>query len=105
MAVSRRAPKLVASDSCYLDPLGCDSTISYKIIDGPRRTWGNVQLADCNRRIEWYFGADDSVDKVDRAISILQDFRDQLLTARESRKKAVVRKRKAKPRSTVATAA
>jgi len=94
MPLSKRAPKLVASDSTYLDPLNCDSTISYKIINGPRRTWGNVQLADCTRKIEWYFRTNEPLEKIDRAIAILEKFRKDLAVARAERKEPVVRRRK-----------
>lgn len=89
----KRVPKIVSEFSTYLDPLHCDSTISYKIIDGSRGVWGSIQLADCNRKIEWYFaGNDKTMSKVDRAIESLQKFKVELSTARTVRVKRTRRK-------------
>lgn len=96
MAISRSKPKLVASNSIYIDPLNCDSTISYKVVDGPRSTWGNVQLADCNRKIEWYFGTDEPIEKIDNAIKVLEEFRKSLIEAKANRIVRKVIKRKVK---------
>jgi hypothetical protein len=67
------APKIYAAEAVWLDPLGCDSTIAYKVIKRSRRPWATVQLADCQRKIEWYFGGDKAgLAKLDKAIAALQ---------------------------------
>lgn len=79
--------KVVASNSTYIDPLNCDSTVSYKIIKrGSSRAWGSVQLSDCTRKIEWYFGNDQPVDKINNAIAVLEEFRDALVKIRKDRR-------------------
>lgn len=92
----RKTEKLVATNSAYIDPLTCDSTISYRIIDGTKRVYGNVQLADCNRKIEWYFGHDEAVEKINKTIAMLEEFRDALAAAKATRpkrrRKSVVKK-------------
>lgn len=89
----KRVNTLVTSGSTYIDPVGCDSTISYKIINRPRHLYGSVQLADCNHKIEWYFGGvyKDSLAKADKAIATFQEFRDALAAAQLARPKRVRR--------------
>lgn len=89
----RRVPKIVASVSAYLDPLGCDSTVSYKVINSGRRVWGSILLSDCGRKIEWYFGIERPLHKIDKAIAMLQEFRAAFVGAQKSR---VVRIRRAR---------
>lgn len=92
----KRAPKVVATNSAYIDPLGCDSTISYKVIDGSMRVYGTVQLADCSRKIEWHFGNEPlSVAKITNAIDLLDEFRTALIEAQYARKRTKRRKRNA----------
>lgn len=92
----RRKPSVLAVGSAYLDPIECDSTISYKVIHGSRRLWANVQLSDCSRKIEWYFGNDKTaLAKADKAIEILQEFRIALAVALTAKNKTT-RKRKTK---------
>lgn len=78
MAVKKRTrivSKVLATDSTYIDPINCDSIVSYKVIKR-RRVSGSVQLADCYRKIEWYFSSDKkSIGKIDKAIEVLQQFR------------------------------
>lgn len=97
---TKRAPKLIAADSTYIDPIGCDSTVSYKIVDGSRQVWGSVKLSDCNRSIEWAFGLGrgDSLLKIDKVIEFLQEFRTQYAAARVVKRKP----RAVKKRTTVA---
>lgn len=90
MAVQRkrikRVPKVHATGSVYIDPLGCDSTISYKVVSN-RHLHGTVQLADCNRKIEWYFAnSKDALAKIDKAIEALQTFRAEFAKAQVSAK-------------------
>lgn len=95
MPLAKNKAKLIASSSAYIDPLNCDSTIQYKIINGVRRVWGSMQIADCARKVEWYFGNDHPIEKLDRAIAVMQEFRDELnaaLILRRKRTRTVVRK-------------
>lgn len=92
---TQRTPKLIATNAAYIDPLHCDSTISYKVVKGARAVWGSVQITDCNRKVEWYFGSRcEPVDKVSKAISMLEEFRTALSTARAERGKGVRARRK-----------
>lgn len=98
MAVRKKrtvcAPKVIASFSTYLSPLNCDSTVSYKVIHQYNRLSGTVTLADCNRKIDWFFGSSpNSVTKIDTAIGALQDFRSELVVASEAE---AARKRRVK---------
>ena len=77
----------VLSESIYIDPAGCDSQISYKInkytygegADAKATINASVLLSDCSRRIDWYFNAkEDSLEKIDKAIGILNAFRRNL---------------------------
>jgi hypothetical protein len=92
-----RSARLVASDSVYIDPLNCDSKVSYKIIDNYKHTWGEVQLTDCDKQISWWFGTKVNLDKIDRAIEALTTFKQTLTQARLDRK---TRKPRAKRAST-----
>lgn len=95
MATRKRyTRKVIASASAYIDPLNCESTVSYKVIDASTRVWGSIQLADCTRKIEWYFGDDISIDKISKAITMLNDFKEALIIAKEDRKKRVAARRK-----------
>lgn len=68
----------------YLNPGGCGSTLGYSIYRR-RHLSGQVDLADCNRKIEWYFYNDaESLMKIDKAIEILQAFRTDFVRARNS---------------------
>jgi hypothetical protein len=94
---TKRTPKVIAASSAYIDPINCNSTVSYKVIHGSRRIWADVQLADCNHKIEWYFGSSskESLAKVNKAIEILEEFRDALTAAYAAQPKPVRRKRTA----------
>ena len=84
-------PKVIASSSVYIDPVGCDSTVSYKVINGSNHVWGSVQLADCSRKIEWSFWKNDKVDKIDKAIETLKEFRTTFVAAQLARRKRAKR--------------
>lgn len=80
--------KLLASEVIMLDPLDCGSTVGYVIRRGRRGINADINLSDCNRKIEWYFSNDpSSVDKIDRAIGILHRFRDEFLKVRRNKRK------------------
>lgn len=88
----RKRPKVFATESAYIDPIGCDSIISYKIIDGTRLS-GSIDLSDCNRKINWWFRNEpESVVKIDKAIAMLQEFRAAFVDAQKQVKKRRVRK-------------
>ena len=78
-----RKAKLYASEIVYLDPLGCGSTVGYRIGKGRRgHYWGDVELTDCDKRITWYFSkAASAVPKIDKAIEILSRFREAFIKA------------------------
>lgn len=78
--------KLYASDIVYLDPLGCGSTIGFKICKGRGGLYADVDLSDCSRKIEWYFSNDSrSVAKIDKAIEMFQRFKLEFIKARRKR--------------------
>jgi len=81
--------KLIASEIAYLDPVDCGSTVGYTLIwDRLGHIEGTVDLSDCNRHIQWYFykGNKNSMEKIDKAISVLQNFRRHLLLAKKKKK-------------------
>lgn len=71
--------KLIAANIGFIDPVSAGSTVGYKIVEGSRATWAEVDLTDCNRKINWSFYASNSDDvaKIDRAIAMLTEFRDK----------------------------
>ena len=88
---------LISTDSAYIDPIGCDSTISYKVVKGKRLS-GNVQLADCNRKIDWYFHNDKTaLSKIDKAIEMLEAFREEFAKAQKAGRTKPVKKPVKKP--------
>lgn len=75
--------RTLAHDSIYIDPASCDSQISYKInlqtYKGKQNLNASVLLSDCSRRIDWYFGHEESsLAKLDKAIKFLNTFRRKL---------------------------
>lgn len=84
--MSKPRTKLYAAKADYLSPEHCDSFIGYSITSR-RRLNAIVELADCERRIKWYFEHDDTaaaLRKVDRAIEILREFRENLVLAQKA---------------------
>lgn len=82
-----RKRKLIASRIDYLDPLNCGSTIGYTIINGRSGLYADVDLTDCNRRLSWSFNnKPEAIKKIDKAISILTEFRVLFLAARAKNK-------------------
>jgi len=68
----------------FIDPQNCGSSIGYRLSineyerkDKPTTysTSGYVVLTDCSHQIEWDFSDENAVDKIDAAISMLQEFR------------------------------
>lgn len=67
-----------------IDPTDCGSTVGYSIVRRVSRgTSATIDLADCNRKIQWYFSARDAspTAKIDAAITLLQEFRAAWLKA------------------------
>jgi hypothetical protein len=97
MAVRKRkvVRKVLVANSTYINPLDCDSTISYKIISGSRGTYGSMQLADCGRKIDWYFGKLD-LPKLDKVVETMQNFRTEfaasLTTDRKARRRPAAKR-------------
>jgi hypothetical protein len=89
-----RRTKLYAAASVQIDPIDCDSTVSYRIT-GDNYFSATVQVADCNRKIDWYFrDHQSSVAKIDKAIETLQAFRAEFIAAQTLRKRLVKKKKK-----------
>lgn len=68
-----------------IDPTDCGSTVAYSITGRCKRGLSaTVDLADCNRKIQWYFyGNDESgTEKIDAAIAMLEEFRAAWIAAR-----------------------
>ena len=83
----------LASRIEYLSPKDCDSTLGYKIT-GRKYLEAQMGLADCNRKIEWYFNPDnDGLEKIDTILSIMTEFRAEFLKAKNTWKR---RKRRGK---------
>ena len=75
-------PKVYAAHAEYLDPIGCGSMIGFTITKR-RRLYGEMDLSDCNRKINWYFeNSLDGVKKIDKAIEILSMFKNEFVEAR-----------------------
>lgn len=75
--------KVYAAESVYIDPIGCDSTVSFKIVEGRHGLYGSVQLSDCQRKIEWFFPSKrESIPKIEKAISTLSAFKESFLAAK-----------------------
>lgn len=75
--------KLVATESMYLDSLGCDSTVGYNVIKNGTKVSGTIDLTDCNRKIGWYFGGrtKNSLAKIENAIYMLTSFKNAYIEA------------------------
>ena len=80
-----------ASRVDYLSPQDCDSTLGY-VITSRRRLHANMQLADCNRKIAWYFDDEsDSLKKINNILKIVTAFKADFLAVQ---KKYHARRRK-----------
>ena len=78
--VTFKYPKVVhAAKSEYIDPTDCGSMVSYRITSEGYFD-ASVDLSDCGRKITWSFEPED-VEKIDLAISMLSDFRKELIKA------------------------
>jgi hypothetical protein len=81
-------PKIVhATGAKYIDPVDSSSLVSYRIISASYFE-ASIELTDCSRKITWAFNAGaEGIEKVDSAISILSEFRKELLKASKKWKK------------------
>jgi len=86
--MQRKTRKLVKANITHIDPLNCNSTIGYTIIEGRRGLYADMDLSDCGRKIPCGVLA-----KIDKAIAIMQEFRTEWL--RVARRQARPRKRRA----------
>lgn len=76
---------VVASRAEFIDPADCDSIVGYKIINSSQ-PWGQLTLTDCSRKIDWQFYEGETPDsKIEKAIAMLVEFRDQLKKARNTK--------------------
>lgn len=75
---------ITQQNSKFIDPENCGSSVGYYITtaeytpkDKPTKYSMNatVVLTDCSHKIDWGFGPDYGVEKVDAAIALLQEFR------------------------------
>lgn len=89
-ARKKTTPKIHAAEAVWLDPLECDSTIAYKVITRRRGPWATVQLADCQRKIEWYFTGDKKgLAKLDKAIAALQACRATIASVQTAKRRVI----------------
>ena len=74
----------------FIDPENCGSGIGYYLTineytpkDKPTNysLGATIVLSDCNHKIDWGFSDDTTVEKVDVAISMLQEFRKKYVEA------------------------
>lgn len=77
MARKQKIRKVLATKIEYLDPISCQSTVGYAICQYNKQLDAEITLTDCNRKIVWSFGGryNGGLEKIDRAIEILDDFR------------------------------
>lgn len=78
----RRKAKLLDQRLIYIDPLDCHSAIGYTISTTDYGGFrAQVELTDCNRKINWEFDNCNKLDhasgiaKIDRVVDILLAFR------------------------------
>ena len=82
-------------NSVFIDPKNCGSNVGYYIVtceckrkDKPTTYsfCGTVVLTNCSHKIDWTFGGDynGGVEKIDKAISMLQEFRNKYLETEKS---------------------
>jgi hypothetical protein len=84
---ARITRKLIASEITYLSPLDCGSTIGYSITKGRRGLHGNIDLSDCNRHITWSFYKNNGISKIDKAIELLTNFKNEFAKAQKTFRK------------------
>lgn len=81
----------VSSQSVYIDPANCSSTVSWRIYENYEHLNGEVEIADCNHKVSWSFdeGGDTSgLEKIDVAIAALMEFRKAFSVTLRERAKA-----------------
>ena len=87
--MATKKTKLIATDSMMIDPTNAGSTISYVVTQygDNKEPTGELHMSDCERRIKWYFGRYTDPKKLDKAIQMLQEFRDKLSAAKVAKPK------------------
>lgn len=83
----RYSRTLHIAKAAYIDPGDCGSIIAFEIHTGRRGLMGNIDLSDCNRKIQWYFSKETGSKKITEAISLLEEFRIAWLKALKHRKR------------------
>jgi hypothetical protein len=86
------------SKAIYISASDCDSMIGFVVQRSERRrgkwrVYGTLDLSDCTRKIEWTFNSDTGIKKIDKAIEMLKEFREefsQALKRRQPRKRRKV---------------
>jgi hypothetical protein len=87
---------IAKQNSVFIDPENCGSSIGYYITieeytpkDKPTQhnLRATVVLADCTHKIDWSFGDEEGVEKIDEAIRMLQEFRKQYVETLKLTKK------------------
>ena len=75
---------IVQQNNVFIDPENCGSSIGYYITTSAYKpkdkpptysTNATVVIADCDHKIDWSFGGEKSIEKIDVAIHMLQEFR------------------------------
>jgi hypothetical protein len=78
-----RKTMITQQNNVFIDPQNCGSSVGYYIAVDEYKpkdkstiysVRASVVLTDCSHKIDWCFSAD-SVEKIDNAISMLQEFR------------------------------
>ena len=75
---------IVQQNNVFIDPDNCGSSIGYYITTSEHKpkdkppfylTDAIVVIANCAHKIDWSFGGEGAIEKVDAAIHMLQEFR------------------------------
>jgi hypothetical protein len=87
----RTKPKVFAQRVEYLDPLHCASRVGYHIgLSKSGYISGEINLTECSREITWRLDHSigyDPVMKIQKAIDILIDCRNEWIKAAKTRRK------------------
>lgn len=73
--MSRAKAKSLLNKAAYIDVTECGSIIGMDIHTRGTRLMGNIDLSDCNRKIQWYFSHETGTEKIDTAIALMKKFR------------------------------
>jgi hypothetical protein len=94
---------LIAEGCVQIEPIECNSIISYRFVDGRYNTtsdiYGNISLTDCSRMISWNIPCDETGElKLKKIIKIFNEVLVAFKTARElqDKKNLILAKNKKK---------